>query len=258
MSDFQLSTVLAILCIALLALLGRIPYVTEFKSLWRRALAALLLTEILTLAVFMPVSSRELPDFSPEEIWFPMLFLGQVALAVFLFLWWRLRGDVSLGAFLHLSSGRLEYKLRQGLLYGGACWLFAIVATATMGSFAELATGAETGEPPPIVVWMAGLPISRKLAIVVVAMTAEEAFFRGFLQPRIGLVPSSILFALGHFNYGLPLLVVGVFAVSLVIGRCFERTGDLLPCMIAHAVFNGIQLLIVLPLVISSWESLAH
>jgi membrane protease YdiL (CAAX protease family) len=125
-----------------------------------------------------------------------------------------------------------------------------------MGNFAELATGADAGAPPPIVVWMANLSLGRKLVIVAAAMTAEEAFFRAFLQPRIGLLPSSILFALGHFNYGLPLLVVGVFAVSLVIGRCFERTGDLLPCMIAHAVFNGIQLLIVLPLVVSSWESL--
>jgi len=100
---------------------------------------------------------------------------------------------------------------------------------------------------------MAGLSLAQKLAIIGVSMTVEEGFFRGFLQPRIGLMATSILFALGHFSYDLPLLVVGVFVVSLVLGRCFERTGDLLPCMIAHAVFNGVQLLVILPAVVHSW-----
>lgn len=255
MSEFQLATILAILCVALLALVGCVPYIVEFSSLWRRTLAALLFIEILTIAVFMPVSMHELPEFDPQHVWFPMLFAGHVAITAFLFVWWRLRGDVSLGEFLSVSGGGLGKKLWQGVVYGAACWLFAITATATVGSFAEAAGGFSSPAPPEIVVWMAQLPFSHKLAIVVVSMTVEEAFFRAFLQPRVGLVPASILFALGHFSYGLPLLVVGVFAVALVIGRCFERTGDLLPCIVAHAVFNGIQLLIILPWVVASWEA---
>jgi membrane protease YdiL (CAAX protease family) len=257
-SEFQLSTILAILCVALLALVGRIPYIVEFSSLWRRALAALLFTEILTIAVFMPVSMQEPQDFDPQYVWFPALFAGHVAITLFLFVWWRLRGDIPLSKFLSLSSGRLGEKLWQGVLYGLGCWLFAITATVTMGSFAEAAGGASQAAPPEIVVWMATLPLSRKLIIVLVSMTVEEAFFRSFLQPRVGLVTTSILFALGHSSYGLPLLVVGVFAVALVIGRCFERTGDLLPCIVAHAVFNGVQLLIILPWVVASWETMPH
>lgn len=253
MSDFQLSTLLAVLCVALLAFAGRIPYVTEFSSLWRRAVAALLFTEILAIAVFLPVTNLQPPDFDPEHVWFPALFAGHAAIALFLLLWWRLRGDVPLAVFLSFGRGCWSGKLRQGALYGAACWLFAITTTVTMGSFAQTVGGAAAVDPPAIVIWMAELPLDRKLLIVLVSTTVEEAFFRAFLQPRVGLVTASMLFALGHFSYGLPLLVVGVFAVALVIGRCFQRTGDLLPCIIAHAVFNGIQLLVVLPWVVRTW-----
>src|SRR5206468_6808878 len=105
----------------------------------------------------------------------------------------------------------------------------------------------EPHEAPPIMIWLAGLPLTYKLIIIAAAMTVEEAFFRGFLQPRVGLVASSILFALSHFSYGLPFMIVGVFTISLVIGGTLARTGDLLPCIVAHGIFDGVQLLIVLP-----------
>ena len=104
-------------------------------------------------------------------------------------------------------------------------------------------------------VWLTELPLAYKLAIVVAAMTVEEAFFRGFLQPRFGLVVSSGLFALSHFNYGLPFLIIGVFTISLVIGLTLARTGDLLPCIIAHGIFDSVQLFIVLPWVVHLWST---
>jgi membrane protease YdiL (CAAX protease family) len=88
-----------------------------------------------------------------------------------------------------------------------------------------------------------------------VAMTVEEAFFRGFLQPRVGLVVSSILFAFSHFSYGLPFMIVVVFTISLIIGRAFERAGDLLPCVVAHGIFDGVQLLVILPWTVHHWGS---
>ena len=88
-----------------------------------------------------------------------------------------------------------------------------------------------------------------------IRLAVEEAFFRGFLQPRFGLVVSSILFALSHFNYGLPFLIVGVFTISLVIGLTLTRSGDLLPCIIAHGIFDSVQLFIVLPWVVRLWST---
>jgi membrane protease YdiL (CAAX protease family) len=78
-------------------------------------------------------------------------------------------------------------------------------------------------------------------------MTVEEGFFRAFLQTRIGWIPSSILFALGHAGYGLPMMLFSVFVISLVIGWSLRRTGRLLPCIVAHGVFDAIQLLIIMP-----------
>jgi uncharacterized protein len=95
------------------------------------------------------------------------------------------------------------------------------------------------------------------LTIIAVAMTVEEAFFRGFLQPRVGLLVSSVLFALSHFSYGLPFMIVGVFTISLIIGRTFARSHDLLPCIIAHGIFDGVQLLVILPWVARAWAPAA-
>ncbi len=78
--------------------------------------------------------------------------------------------------------------------------------------------GGDLFQVPPLMLWLADLPIWRKLIVVVVAMTVEEAFYRGFLQPRIGWIPSSLLFALSHAGYGMPTLLASVLAISLVIG----------------------------------------
>jgi membrane protease YdiL (CAAX protease family) len=257
--QFQVSILLALICVTALALAGRQPYVVEFRGRWRQTLGAFLLIGILAVAVLEPVTSfGEALEIEPETVWFPLLFAGHLMLAVFLLLWWRLRGDVGLSAFLHLSSRHVPAQLRRGLAAGCSGWLLTVLVTMTVGSMAA-ATGrvSPPREIPPLIVWLAELPIAYKLVIVAVAMTVEEAFFRGFLQPRFGLVVSSVLFALSHFSYGLPFMIVGVFTISLVIGRTFERTRALLPCIIAHGVFDAIQLLIILPWAVRSWTTTA-
>jgi membrane protease YdiL (CAAX protease family) len=51
-------------------------------------------------------------------------------------------------------------------------------------------------------------------------------------------------------------MIVGVFTISLVIGRAFERTGDLLPCVVAHGIFDGVQLLVILPWAVQHWSNM--
>ena len=85
----------------------------------------------------------------------------------------------------------------------------------------------------------------------------SQAFFRSFLQARTGLVLSSLLFAASHASYGLPLMLVGVFTVSTVLGAVFRATRDALPCMVAHAVFDGVQLFLILPAVIDAVPQVA-
>lgn len=102
-------------------------------------------------------------------------------------------------------------------------------------------------KPSPMIPWLAAMPIWRKVLIVLSAMTVEEAFFRGWLQKRIGLVASTILFAIGHAGYGQPFMLVGILVISLVIGTTFYQTKNLVPCIVAHGVFDTIQLFVIVP-----------
>lgn len=255
MTQVQLSVLLSLLCVAALALAGYRPYLDEFRGRTRQTIAAFLLIGILAMTVFFPVTSfGEAETIDPATIWLPALLAGHIVLVAFLLMWWGLRGDVSAGRFLHLSADHIVDKLRRGLATGAGGWLLTLmitgIATAAAGVSGRV---SEPTQIPPVMAWLAALPISSKLIIVVAAMTVEEAFFRGFLQPRVGLFLSSVMFALSHFSYGLPFMIVGVFTISLIIGRAFARSGDLLPCIIAHGVFDAVQLLVILPLAVRMW-----
>jgi membrane protease YdiL (CAAX protease family) len=79
---------------------------------------------------------------------------------------------------------------------------------------------------------------------IVLAPVAEEFLFRGVLftwirqwgYPKLALWGTSFLFALIHLNTAtlLPLLVL-----ALLLARLYERTGNLLAPIAAHALFNA-------------------
>jgi membrane protease YdiL (CAAX protease family) len=254
-SQLQLSVLLSLICVAVLAAAGYRPYVDECPGRVRQTVAAFLFIGVLAVAVFYPVTSfGEAEDIDLEIIWFPSLLLGHVLLAAFLLLWWRLSRRSPLARFLHLSSHDVWAKVRRGVVVGGAGWLLTVLVTgAVAGAMVTTGGVAEPHGAPPIMVWLAELPIAYKLVIVAAAMTIEEAFFRGFLQARVGLVLSTLMFTLSHFSYGLPFMIVGVFTISLIIGYTFARSGDLLPCIVAHGIFDGVQLLVILPWAVRTW-----
>jgi hypothetical protein len=73
---------------------------------------------------------------------------------------------------------------------------------------------------------------------------AEEMFFRGALQPRVGFVMASLLFGLIHFVPRREFYPWTVFAVivGFVFGWLFIATGNLVAPIVAHTVVNGINL----------------
>lgn len=83
---------------------------------------------------------------------------------------------------------------------------------------------------------------------VMLAPVAEEMLFRGILYPaikqfklpRVALFSTAILFAAAHENppIFLPLMVLG-----LALALLYEKTGNLLAPITAHAVFNGINII---------------
>lgn len=88
------------------------------------------------------------------------------------------------------------------------------------------------------------------LGVVAIALApvAEEVLFRGILYtavkqagfPRLALWGTSLLFAAIHANLAtlLPLLVL-----SLALTLLYEKTGNLLAPIAAHALFNGVNFL---------------
>lgn len=75
------------------------------------------------------------------------------------------------------------------------------------------------------------------------AAVSEEIFFRGFLQPRIGLWGQAIFFGIAHLSYVNVLEVVVTFALALLFGALYRKTGNLLAPIAAHFLFNLLMLL---------------
>jgi membrane protease YdiL (CAAX protease family) len=180
---------------------------------------------------------------------FYSLFMLHAILIVFLAGWWALSGRPGIREFLNIRHERPAEVVAIGLAAGVGGWIFTIIMAILFALLLQ-ASGAlqQAPEPPAMIGWMAALPIWKKALIVLSAMTVEEAFFRSFLQKRIGLVASTVLFALAHFTYGNPLLLIGVTVISSVIGVTFYRTKNVVPGMLAHGVFDAIQLFILVPL----------
>ena len=85
---------------------------------------------------------------------------------------------------------------------------------------------------------------SHCLVLAAVSGVAEEAFFRGAVQPRFGLVAASLLFGLAHFAPRRDLLPWTVFSIAagFLLGALFEATGNLVAPIVAHAGINAVNL----------------
>jgi membrane protease YdiL (CAAX protease family) len=256
-----LLTALTFVALAWSGRLGR--WREEFPSAWRYA-AGLLLAGILAVTVYAPtVSPGEAADVDPETIWFPSLFTGHLLLAIFLQAWWMLGWPMPLRRFLRLEGGTRD-DVTLGLAVGAAGWVLALLASGIVTAVLYLigwhsdllSSGGDGLDVPPLMLWLAELPAARKLVVVAVAMTVEEAFYRGFLQPRVGWIPSSLLFALSHAGYGMPNLLASVLVISLAIGWAFRRVGNLVPCIVAHGLFDAVQLFVVMPLAVEQLRRL--
>ena len=88
------------------------------------------------------------------------------------------------------------------------------------------------------------LRVSECVALALLSGVAEEAFFRGALQPQVGLLAASLLFALAHFAPGRDLWpwTLCSLAAGLALGGLFAWTGNLVAPVVAHALINAVNL----------------
>jgi membrane protease YdiL (CAAX protease family) len=82
------------------------------------------------------------------------------------------------------------------------------------------------------------------LMLALMSSITEELFFRGFLQPQIGLEASALVFGLAHFPYRRHLLpwTIAAICVGWVFGWIFEARHCLFGPIIAHFVVNYFNL----------------
>jgi uncharacterized protein len=81
------------------------------------------------------------------------------------------------------------------------------------------------------------LSIPGILTLGLAAALGEESLLRGAMQPRFGLIFTTVIFALLHSTYGISLATAIVFAVGLVLGLLRKRYNTT-TSMTAHAVYN--------------------
>lgn len=166
-----------------------------------------------------------------------LVFYGALALAA-----WGWRSALAGEPLLYASPEDAASGI--GLVRGGLAGLatgaalIALSRVATASSRAGRALAAELARAlGPLgggqIVWLA-----------LASGIAEELFFRGALQPRVGLLLASLLFGLAHLLPSWPLVLWSLFAVlaGLAMGALFEATGNLLAPIVAHVLVNGINL----------------
>jgi len=89
-------------------------------------------------------------------------------------------------------------------------------------------------------------PLSLRDCVVLAAASgvAEEALFRGALQPLLGWVGASLLFGAAHFVPRRELLPWTLFslAAGFGLGWLYQHTGNLVAPVVAHAGVNAVNL----------------
>jgi membrane protease YdiL (CAAX protease family) len=144
-----------------------------------------------------------------------------------------------------LGVGRLTWRqvgltavLAVAILafYYGVDWIWRAVDIESyemMDAVGEVLYGGASG------LWQAVL-------ISLVAGVTEELFFRGAVQPRFGLLLTTVFFTAAHVQYGLTLAALEVFGGALVLGWLRQRTNTT-ACVLLHILYD-VGALFIFPL----------
>jgi membrane protease YdiL (CAAX protease family) len=246
----------ALLLDVLCAARGLLP--PGFRIPWRRTLADLTVALLLAVAVFAPLGSLGMKAKTEDlsSISTPQLFLLHVLMVITMGVWFLLGfagveaplGRQFAAQFGYLASD-IPREIGLGVMLGIGAWVAVILALMVIAGIAW-ALGGENAipkSPPALIPLIAGLPVWVRFLVSLSAGVVEESFFRGFLQPRIGILASTGFFVLAHLSYGQPFMLVGISLLSLIYAFLVKWRQNVWPAMAAHALFDGVQLLVVVP-----------
>jgi len=232
-----------------------------FDELWRRVAGMVVLAGIFFLGIFLPIGMIGVEqEVTPATMSTPRLFLLQGLLVLSLLAWFVLgyagRTSRHLGDELARQIGwkaeRPWVEVGLGLLAGIAGWVVVIVIMVVVAMAVYLMGGEEMvpKKPPELVPLIAGLPFVIRLAIGTSAGVVEESFFRGLLQPRVGIALSTGMFVMAHLSYEQPFMLIGICCLSLLFAFLVRWRRCVLASVTAHATFDLVQLLVIIPWVL--------
>ncbi len=163
---------------------------------------------------------------------------------------------LSLSVFLYLKTyksigaSRIPRQLGFGLSslsfrnIGAGIMIFAIIlclelAVGLLSALTNVQINTNVGSV------FTGAPIWFFVFASVIEPINEEIFFRGFLVPRLGILPSAVIFGLAHYTYNSTygIEVIAAFVFGTIAGYVYKRTGSLYPGMVAHIMINSLAAL---------------
>jgi membrane protease YdiL (CAAX protease family) len=220
----------------------------------------LLLAVVFWIGVFAPLGSLGQPvSIEPSGLKAPQLFLLHAFLLLTLSIWYLaafgIGGTAADGSpqtwsrQFGLRAAIPVAELGLGLVSGVLAWAGVVLTLIVIGLGLWVSGKSELlpEEVPPIVPWLVSLPLSVRLLVSVSAGFVEELFFRGFLQPRVGIPFSTALFVLAHLSYEQPFMLLGITILSLLFAFLVRWRQNIWAAVAAHTVFDAIQLTIMIP-----------
>lgn len=177
------------------------------------------------------------PEGMPDDfVRTALLFYGALGSVALL---WRMSTP---GESILYPAGRFEAAfgsfeaLFAGLLVGGGA--LGVSEWLTRSSSLGEALADTLGES------LLGLGRADALLLALASGIGEELFFRGALQPAVGLVWASLAFGACHFLPRRDLVLWSLYAVvtGFAFGWLFESTGHLLAPIAAHVLVNAVNL----------------
>jgi len=226
----------------------------------RRSLALTCLWGVLWMGVFSPLATLgQATEIDLSSVSTPQLFLLHFLFVLVLMIWYVLgfAGVPGFGsdgrngwvAQFGFRASSIWREIGIGLVVGVGAWVAVLMVLTTFGLLIWWIGGADLlpTEPPKVVPWIAALPVLVRLLVSLSAGVVEETFFRGFLQPRVGLALSTALFVLAHASYEQPLMLIGITLLSLIYGSLVIWRQNIWPAIAAHTLFDSLQLLVIIP-----------
>jgi membrane protease YdiL (CAAX protease family) len=144
------------------------------------------------------------------------------------------------GAALNERLGLQRPTARQ--LAAGVGWIaFLVLLQSCIGLTWTLLDPAQSGELSGINQSLLGSfdTIWEWFLLAAAAGLGEELLFRGALQPIFGILPTSLVFAVSHVQYGFSPAALAILLLSLVLGFIRKRHNTTMAILV-HAGYNFI------------------